>query len=179
MEIKEIIVISGKQYSGKDTIAKILLKKLKNYKRIGIGDSIKLEYSRKTGLTLEKIESDKHLYRADLIELGNFGRKTDENYWLKNLMNYNRIIVPDVRVEHELNFFKTQGAFLIRVESDIKNREMRGIITNADDKTETALDNYKDWNIVVENNSTYEDLIKKTDKIISCYRDFIGLSFID
>ena len=41
--MKHILVISGKQYSGKDTLAKILLEKLDGYKRIGLGDAIKIE----------------------------------------------------------------------------------------------------------------------------------------
>ena len=41
----KIIVISGKQYSGKDTAAKILLENLTNFKRIGLGDAIKIEYT--------------------------------------------------------------------------------------------------------------------------------------
>ena len=45
--MKNIIVISGKQYSGKDTLAKILLEKLPDFKRIGIGDAIKIEYGKR------------------------------------------------------------------------------------------------------------------------------------
>ena len=41
--MNKIIVISGKQYSGKDTFAKILLQKLDGFKRVGIGDAIKLK----------------------------------------------------------------------------------------------------------------------------------------
>ena len=53
---KKIIVLSGKQYSGKDTVAKILLEKLTGFRRVGIGDAIKLEYSKRTGLSVEEIE---------------------------------------------------------------------------------------------------------------------------
>ena len=49
----KIIILSGKQYSGKDTVAKILLQNLTNFKRIGLGDAIKLEYSEKTGIPFE------------------------------------------------------------------------------------------------------------------------------
>ena len=104
--MNKIIVISGKQYSGKDTLAKILLEKMPDFKRIGIGDSIKIEYGKRKNLTFEQIESQKHLYRADLIELGNWGRNQDKDYWLKNLANMDKIIVPDVRVTPEVNFFK-------------------------------------------------------------------------
>lgn len=172
--MKKIIVISGKQYSGKDTLAKILLEKLSGFNRVGIGDAIKIEYGKKKGLTFEQIESQKHLYRADLIELGNWGRSLDSDYWLKNLANMDNIIVPDVRVEHELDFFKEKGAFLIRVESSIENRAKRGVIINADDQTETALDNYLNWDVVVDNNSDYQSLINQADCVIDKFLKFIG-----
>ena len=56
---KKIIVLSGKQFSGKDTVAKFLLEFLPNFKRIGIGDAIKLEYlSRKIVLNNIKKASE-------------------------------------------------------------------------------------------------------------------------
>ena len=173
--MNKIIVISGKQYSGKDTFAKILLEKLDGFKRIGIGDAIKLEYGRKKGLTFDEIESNKHLYRADLIELGNYGRSIDCDYWLKNLAGMDKIIVPDVRVEHELNFFKARGAFLLRVESSEENRAKRGVLTNADDFTETALDSYLGWDFIVDNNSGYSDLVGKADEVVKKFYNFIDL----
>lgn len=173
--MNKIIVISGKQYSGKDTLAKILLGKLPNFKRIGIGDAIKLEFGRRNNLTFDEIESEKHLYRTGLIELGNWGRAQDDDYWLKNLANMDCIIVPDVRVEHELDFFKSRGAFLVRVESSVENRAKRGVLINADDDTETALDSYSDWNIVVENNSDYTALVGNADIVLKKFSEFIGL----
>ena len=173
--MKKIIIISGKQYSGKDTLAKILLDKMPNFKRIGIGDAIKIEYGKQKGLTFEQIEMHKHLYRNDLIALGNWGREIDPDYWLKNISNMDEIIIPDVRVEHEVEFFKSQGAYLIRVESSYENRSKRGIITNDNDLTETALDDYKNWNIIIENNSDYKNLIQKADEICLSFQKFIGL----
>lgn len=173
--MKEIIVISGKQYSGKDTLAKILLEKMSNFKRIGIGDAIKIEYGKQKGLTFEQIETQKHLYRADLINLGNWGRAIDPDYWLRCISNMDKVIIPDVRVEHEVEFFKSQGAFLIRVESSYENRSKRGVITNDDDLTETALDDYKDWNMVIDNNFDYENLEQKANEVCLSFQKFIGL----
>ena len=68
----KIIIFSGKQYSGKDTLAKILLANMKDYKRCAMGDIIKLEYGKQKGLTYEEIEKNKPIYRQDLIDLGNW-----------------------------------------------------------------------------------------------------------
>ena len=172
--MKKIIVISGKQYSGKDTLAKILLNLMPEYKRIGIGDAIKIEYGKRNNLTFDEIEKNKHQYRKDLIELGNWGRAQDNDYWLKNLAGMNKIIVPDIRVEHEANFFKSQGAFLIRVNSSFENRSKRGIIVNNDDPTEIALDNYDRWNIVIDNNSDYDSLVIKANEVLDKFDEFLS-----
>lgn len=52
----KIIILSGKQYSGKDTVAKILLQNLTDFKRIGLGDAIKIEYSEKQAYRLKKLK---------------------------------------------------------------------------------------------------------------------------
>ena len=172
--MKHIIVISGKQFSGKDTLAQILLDKLDGFRRIGLGDAIKLEYSKKNNIPIDEIIKNKHLYRKDLIELGNWGRSLDECYWIKNILGYDKIVVPDVRVKFEADFFKNAGAFLVRVESDYKNRSKRGVIVNDCDVTETALDFYDGFNIIIYNNSTYSDLLKEADKVLHAYTKFIG-----
>ena len=167
--MKKIIAISGKQYSGKDTFASILLNKLEGFCRIGIGDAIKIEYSKLKNINLEEIIKNKHLYRKDLIELGNYGRAQSPDYWLKKIADMERIIVPDIRVKFEADFFRDNNALLIRVNSSFENRSKRGIITQADDDTEIALDNYKYWDYVLDNNSDLDNLANHADKIISLY----------
>ncbi len=157
--MKKIIVLSGKQYSGKDTVAKLLLEELYSFKRIGIGDAIKIMYGKKNGLTYEEIETDKSKYRTGLIELGDWGRRQDPDFWLNEILNMNSdIIVPDLRLEHELDIFKANNAYMIRVEASLDARKARGIITNENDLTEIALDNYTGWNYKIDNSCDYETL---------------------
>ena len=84
----KIIIFSGKQYSGKDTAAKIMLEELTDYRRCAMGDIIKLTYGKEKGLTYEEIEANKSQYRADLIALGNWGRAQDPDYWLKKILEH-------------------------------------------------------------------------------------------
>ena len=42
----KIIIFSGKQYSGKDTAAKILMEAMPEFRRCAMGDIIKLEYAK-------------------------------------------------------------------------------------------------------------------------------------
>ena len=84
-----------------------------------------------------------------------------------------KIIVPDIRVLDEVNFFKEKNAFLVRIESNIESRKTRGIIVNENDNTETNLDNYKNWDFIVYNNSDLEHLNKEADMLLEKFQKHI------
>lgn len=164
---KKIIIFSGKQFSGKDTVAKILLENLPSFKRIGIADAIKMQYSKQKGISLEEIEKNKSFYRQDLIDLGDWGRAQSPDYWLNSILAYDGdTIVTDIRLPHELNLFRSHNAFCIRVEASEDVRSKRGVLTSKNDLTETALDNITDWDYVIYNNGAYEELLENTQKLI-------------
>lgn len=168
---QKIIIFSGKQYSGKDTVAKILLENLPDYKRFAMGDVIKLEYGKQKGLTYEEIERNKPIYRQDLIDLGNWGRAQDPDYWLKKIISQpGKIIVTDVRVPHEYEVFKEAGAIAIRVEASRETRASRGELVGENDITEVGLDNINDWDFVIENDSSYEDLKTKALELVKEFK---------
>lgn len=172
---EQIIILSGKQYSGKDTLAKILLENLTNFKRIGLGDAIKIEYGEQKGLSFEEIEQNKAQYRQDLINLGNKRRSEDKDYWIKKVIKMpGNIIVPDVRVKRELEFFKEVNAFTIRVEASRETRSQRGQLVGETDVTEVDLDDIKDWDYVIENNSTYENLQAKSIELAKEIKSFLN-----
>ena len=163
----KILLFSGKQFSGKDTVAKIMLKKMPEYHRCAIGDSIKLEYGRRKGLTYDEIEKNKPMYRQDLINLGNWGRAQNPDYWLNKIVEQEgNIVVTDVRVEHEYEVFKAAGAISIRVEATRETRSKRGELVGETDITEVGLDHVKNWDYVIDNNSDYENLKIQVNKII-------------
>lgn len=163
----KIIIFSGKQYAGKDTAAKIMLDEMPDYKRCAMGDIIKLTYGKEKGLTYDEIEQNKSKYRPDLTVLGNWGRAQDPDYWLKKIIEQDgNIIVTDVRVPHEYNVFKDAGAVTIRIDASRETRAKRGVLVGEGDITETGLDNEKNWDFVIDNNSTYDDLKKQVDNII-------------
>ncbi len=172
---KKIIVFSGKQFSGKDTVAKVLLENFKSFKRIGIADAIKLKYSLKTGLSVEEIEKNKPVYRQDLIDLGNWGRAQNPDYWLNSIIEYEgNTIVTDIRMKHELDVFRSHGAFTVRVDAKEEVRRKRGKLVSGNDTTETELDNIKDWDYVFDNNGSYEDLQNNIPELIKAIEEKLG-----
>lgn len=163
----KIIIFSGKQYSGKDTAAKILMEALPSYKRCAMGDIIKIEYGKRNGLTYEEIEANKSKYRQGLIDLGNWGRSISPDYWIQKIIEQEGdIVVTDVRLRHEYKVFKAAGAISVRVEAERSMREARGgKLVAENDLTETDLDDIQDWNFLLDNNKDYETLKKNVLKI--------------
>jgi phosphomevalonate kinase len=170
--VDKIIIFSGKQYSGKDTAAKIMLEKMPDYRRCAIGDIIKLTYGEQNNLTYDEIEANKPKYRAGLIELGNWGRAQDPDYWLKKILEQEgNIIVTDVRVPHEYKIFKNAGAITIRINANRDLRQARGgKLVGEDDITEIGLDDIVNWDFVIDNNHDYKTLTDNVEKIIEKIR---------
>ena len=166
---KKIITFSGKQYSGKDTAAKILLEAMPEFKRCAMGDIIKIEYGKMHNLSYEEMENNKPKYRQGLIDLGNWGRAQSADYWLEKIIAQDgNIVVTDVRIKHEYEIFKKAGAIAIRVEADRELRESRGgKLIGEDDVTEIDLDNVSDWDFVIDNNKDYETLRRNVLDIVS------------
>lgn len=164
----KIIIFSGKQYSGKDTAAKILMESMPEFKRCAMGDIIKIEYGKQNNITYEEIEANKAQYRSGLIELGNWGRQQSPDFWLKKIIEQEgNIVVTDVRIKHEYNVFKKAGAISIRVEADRNIREARGgKLVGEDDVTEVDLDDIQDWDFLIDNNKDYETLKTKVLEIV-------------
>ena len=164
----KIIIFSGKQYSGKDTAAKILMEAMPDFRRMAMGDVIKLEYAKQNGITYEEIEKNKPKYRQGLIDLGNRGREQNPDYWLEKIIAYDgNIVVTDVRIKHEYEVFKKAGAIAIRVEASREIREARGgKLVGEDDITEVDLDDVQDWNFLLDNNKDYETLKKNVLQIV-------------
>ena len=163
----KIIIFSGKQYSGKDTAAKILMSILPNYRRCAMGDIIKLEYGKMKNISYEEIEANKPKYRQGLIDLGNWGRSQSPDYWLEKIIaQEGNIVVTDVRIKHEYEVFKNAGAITIRVEAERNIREQRGgKLVGENDVTEVDLDNITDWDFVIDNNGDYRTLENKITQI--------------
>ena len=168
----KIIIFSGKQYSGKDTAAKILMEAMPEFRRCAMGDIIKLEYAKEHNLTYEEIEANKPKYRQGLIDLGNWGRQQSPDYWLEKIIaQEGNIVVTDVRIKHEYEVFKQAGAISIRVNASREVREARGgKIIGENDVTEVDLDNIQDWNFQLDNNTDYETLKKNVLKIVEKLR---------
>lgn len=163
----ELIAISGKQYAGKDFLADILIVKLPGFRKIPLAQAIKRVYAEQHNLSVEAVEAEKARHRPGLIELGDWGRRQDPDYWLKQVLaEPGRKIIPDVRLKREYDLLRTHGAFLIRLNADRQVRAERGEIVSEADRTETELDQVTEWDAVLLNNGSAEDLLRQVQKYL-------------
>lgn len=121
-------------------------------------------YEDKTDITRNILQ----LYGTEI-----FRKRVDEEWWVKQLRNRaiksesDAIIVTDARFPNEIigisddNFNVHYETLAIRIERNINTQEQI-----AAHDSETALDNWNEWNYVVENNGTLENL-KASAAVIS------------
>lgn len=75
---------------------------------------------------------------------------------------YPNWVITDVRFPNEVEAIKQRGGIVIRV----NRNQMDDSSLKLEHASETALDNYEDWDYVIDNNGTIEELIEKVKTII-------------
>ena len=190
-----IIALSGKKSSGKDTVANYLCDKYE-FVNYGFADPIKeiskimfgfsedqlngyskdiedkiwgiapRDFFQKFGTDIAQFELpkyfpgifrnlDKRTIWVRVFELW-YTKKLKENPKIK-------IVISDLRFQHEYEYLKKLDSYFIRIKRNDKE------VNNYDlHKSETELDIIKDneFNHIIENNSSIEDLYLKIDELI-------------
>lgn len=181
-----IIGISGKMRSGKSTVAEMIqLMSNGNYKICSFADKIKAMVSIATGVDYDTIDERKNDYLPKDFQYGDmktyrhmlqkFGtdairNNLGEDFWINALfvdLDYADIIVPDVRFLNEAEAIKKKKGLLIKVVNEHADSIMLEENTHV---SETEMDGYKDFDIVIENNSTIDELLKQIEKTINKYK---------
>lgn len=67
------------------------------------------------------------------------------------------LIITDVRMPNEAQAIKDRGGILIRVDRETGYKDNH--------ISETALDDYQDWDYIIDNNGTLEELINKVKEL--------------
>lgn len=141
------------------------------------GETKLISYNEATEIQQRKLPLIKLTPRLLLQLLGtDCGRDIiHPNIWVNALMADYKVykdeelpnwIITDVRFPNEAKAIKDKGGILIRIERDYV---LRGGPEDPKNQhpSETALDNYQDWDYVIQNDGTIEDLINKIRKIIN------------
>lgn len=163
----KLYVVAGKAKSGKDETANIIKKIYKNKKV--------LKYS-STKYLKDYVKMIKGEYeekpRDFLQELGFEIKEKYPNFFIDRIKEdidflsdfYDIIIVTGVRLTKELDFFKNNyNATLIKIERNIDN----GLTEKQkNDITELDVDNYLNYDFIIRNSGSLEELEKNVIKIV-------------
>lgn len=175
-----IVGLGYKARSGKDTIASYLVKK-HNFKQIAFADALKRGCMEIFGLTEEQVYGslkevkDEYWNQTPRFILQFVGTECmrniyDKNIWVKAagkkiLENpEDNWVITDCRFPNEAAAIKEWNGILVRVDRP-QSSASGGIAGHA---SETAMDNFKNWDYVIDNQSdTLDNLYIKVDEFVS------------
>lgn len=97
-----------------------------------------------------------------------WGRAKNENVWvavmenkIKSLPLSTPIVVSDCRFPNEVAALRKLGFKIIKIERPEANALLNKEISIANHASETSLLDYKDWDCIIDNNSTLDDFYSK------------------
>lgn len=179
----EILMISGKSGSGKDTIANIMKEKLEKagYNCITLHYADLVKYYLKQYYNWNGVKDEKG--RTLLQQLGtNKVRAKYPDYWAETIAKFLAAIpndfdcafIPDARFPNEIEVVKQYNpqAFSIRIERYDKEGKnyVNPLFTSEqlNHPSETSLDDYKDFDYIVENyNENLTELEESANTILT------------
>jgi dephospho-CoA kinase len=171
-----IIGLGYKARAGKDTIADYLVEN-HGFKKIAFADALKrgcmeifgLDYEQCYGDTKEVVDAFWNLTpRYILQKVGTECLRNvfDPEIWVKSVekrvTDGGRWVIADARFINEAQAVKRWGGLVVRVDRQIAGAT-GGIAQHA---SEIEMDNYKEWDAVINNDGTFEDLYRRVDEVI-------------
>lgn len=166
-----LIGISGRARSGKDTTADYLVQNY-GFTKVAFADDLKEKCKTDFDLSDEQLHGnlkDTTDYRYNktpreiMQTIGRFYRSINANFWVdkcfnKLLLNKNYVL-PDVRMPNEHDAIKKLNGLVWRVE---RSDELRGVVSNPNDISETSLEYYS-FDLKLNNNGTFVYLYNQID----------------
>ena len=111
--------------------------------------------------------------RVFLQFLGDWARKQQSDIWVDKLIKKMEftttpIFVTDARYLNELTRLKEENFIIVRINADENIRIARGA-TNLSHSSELELDLFKDYDYIIDNNTSFENLYSQLDRVIIKY----------
>lgn len=170
----KIYVLSGKAKSGKDAVSKIITNYYKDKKCISLSYSYYLKdyIKRITGWDGSEDTKPREMLQQIGIEL--IKNKINDKLFINRLIEdievfsyfYDVIIVTDARLIDEIETPKQKLNNVVTIRINRENIDNNLTLEQKEHLTETALDNYSNFDYVIDNNKTFENLEKQVLKIM-------------
>ena len=159
----KVILLSGKARSGKNTAAEMILREYTGIP-FAFADDIKRVAYNYFGWHGEKDE----LGRKLLQDIGTTGRNYNRDIWANKVVDKiqecssdNQLaVVTDTRYPNEIQRIKHVFSDVVTI------RITRGSVEKLKHPSETALDQWTDWDYLVENNGNLEEFQRKILEIM-------------
>ncbi len=195
--MKTIICLNGKRHSGKSTVEAIIKDIIgENVVSYQMATMLKKIVSDLTGCNIKDLEDPdfkqsistfksyiddevkEYTYRDLLIGIGKLIRSYNNDIFIDDVIRFidncksKYIIIPDVREEHELLSLKSHAIdnkydfYVFRIERVGLNLND----THSNDKTETDLDDYRDFSSIICNDSDIKHLYTVMYNILKHYK---------
>lgn len=179
-----LIAISGKMGSGKDTLTNIILNYFINKnikcKNIKFADNLKKSSSLITNTTIFDNYNNKDVLIENLnMSIGRFQQifgtlmreNVNSDIWVYPVIDFylnnpdTICVISDCRFKNEAKMIKNNGGLIFRINKENKSENTR----DSEHISETDMDDYCDYDLVINNNGSIEDL----EKIINSYLNFL------
>lgn len=169
----KIFIISGKARHGKDTIAGIIEKYYQNSIKLHYAYYLK-EYAKKIK-NWDGLESTKPRRFLQQLSLDVIRKQIGSNFFTRRMEEdikvysnfFNVIVIPDARRKEELDYIKSRFDNVITIRINRNNFISPLTLEEQKDITEVDLDDYKNFDYVIENDGTLEDLKNKIENILN------------
>lgn len=167
-----IIAFGHKAQTGKDTAGDYLVKNY-GFTRIAFADKLKRMCSLLTGIPFEEFFGEaKHTYnevwgmthREMAQQMGTEAIRNGfhEDAWaiaaLSNLDPNKDYVITDMRFPNEANFVRKYGGKLVRIDRDTKDYDI-----DRTHSSETSLDDFDDWDLILDNNGRLYEFYNDID----------------
>lgn len=170
----KIYILSGKAKSGKDAVSKIITDYYKDKKCISISYSYYLKdyIKRITGWSGSEEDKPRELLQQMGIEL--IKNKINDSLFINRLLEdievfsyfYDVIIITDARLVEEVEVPKQKLNNVVTIRINRNSIDNNLTLEQKTHLTETALDNYSNFDYVIDNNKDYTSLEKEVLKIM-------------
>ena len=177
---KRVILLSGKRFSGKNSVCNILFdycnKINKSYDTTSFSYTLKKIFCEKNKLDLNKFINCHEYKNLYINELTSYYKSTNPIIYANAIHEFinnsdkDVIIIDDLRILLHLEFMKNNfgNIIIIRVNSTDTSKSDRGWTrTEYDNEVcENELDNYEYFDYIIDNNSSLEELKEKISENI-------------
>lgn len=169
----KIFIISGKAKSGKDLVANIICELYKDKKCKKLSFAYYLKHYTKNILNWDGKEETKPRDFLQQFGIDFIKNKIDNNFLIKRMCEdidiysyfYDVLVITDARLVEEIDIIKEKydNSLVLRI-NGIQDNGLT--IEQKNHITETNLDNYDNFDYIIENNGDCDKLIKEVENVI-------------